>query len=172
VLDLDFGGPRGNTLLASCSSDLTIKLWDPANGYKNTRTLPGHDHIVSSVRFIPPGPSGIGNLLVSASKDNTLKIWDVTTGFCVKTIEGHTDWPRAVCPSTDGRYLLSTGSDKTARLWDISAREPECKVVLVGHENFNVHLPPLPYSARSFTDISFRHAAHSPLPLHIHSWPA
>lgn len=31
VLDVDFGGPRGATLLASCSSDLTIKLWDPTD---------------------------------------------------------------------------------------------------------------------------------------------
>ena len=49
VLDLDFGGPRGGTLLASCSSDLTIKLWDPSDEYKNIRTLPGHDHSVSAV---------------------------------------------------------------------------------------------------------------------------
>lgn len=139
VLDVDFGGggSRGATLLASCSSDMTIKLWDPADGYKNIRTLTGHDHIASSVRFVPPG--GGGNLLVSASKDTTLKLWDVATGYCVKTIAGHSDWPRAVCPSADGRYLLSTGSDKAARLWDIqSGREPECKVVMVGHENFNV----------------------------------
>ncbi len=53
VLDVDFGGPRGGTLLASCSSDLTIKLWDPSDEYKNIRTLPGHDHSISSIRFIP-----------------------------------------------------------------------------------------------------------------------
>ncbi|KAK0626290.1 nuclear distribution protein pac-1b [Immersiella caudata] len=141
VLDIDFGGPPGGTLLASCSSDLSIKLWDPSEEYKNIRTLPGHDHIVSSIRFVPSGAAGApssGNLLVSASKDNSLKIWDVTTGYCLKTITGHTDWPRAVCPSVDGRYLLSTGSDKSARLWDISSREPEQKLVLFGHENFNL----------------------------------
>jgi WD40 repeat protein len=50
-LDLDFGGSKGGILLASCSSDLTIKLWDPSNDYANIRTLPGHDHSVSAVRF-------------------------------------------------------------------------------------------------------------------------
>ncbi|KAL0476090.1 WD40-repeat-containing domain protein [Neurospora intermedia] len=152
VLDVDFGGPRGGTLLASCSSDLTIKLWDPSDEYKNIRTLPGHDHIVSSVRFIPSGAAGApasGNLLVSASKDNSLKIWDVTTGYCVKTILGHVDWPRAVCPSHDGRYLLSTGSDKSVRLWDLAGgRDAECRLVMFGHENYNLccaFAPPTAY---------------------------
>ncbi|CAJ2510583.1 Uu.00g062080.m01.CDS01 [Anthostomella pinea] len=138
VLDVDFGGPRGGTLLASCSSDLTIKLWDPSDEYKNIRTLPGHDHSVSAVRFIPSGAAGApssGNLLVSASRDKTLRIWDVSTGYCVKTIRGHADWVRGVCPSADGRYLLSAGNDQTARLWDMSLANPESKLTLIGHEH-------------------------------------
>ena len=136
VLDCDYGGPRGGTLLASCSSDLTIKLWDPSEEYKNIRTLPGHDHSVSAVRFIPSGAAGAptsGNLLVSASRDKTLRIWDVTTGYCVKTIRGHADWVRDVAPSFDGRWLLSTGNDQIARLWD--ATSGETKSTFVGHEH-------------------------------------
>lgn len=136
VLDVDFGGPRGGTLLASCSSDLTIKLWDPSDEYKNIRTLPGHDHSVSAIRFIPSGAAGSpssGNLLVSASRDKSLRIWDVSTGYCVKTIRGHADWVRDVSPSFDGRYLLSAGVDQTARIWDASSGEP--KATLLGHEN-------------------------------------
>ncbi|PHH63624.1 hypothetical protein CDD81_5605 [Ophiocordyceps australis] len=138
VLGLDYGGPRGAALLASCSSDLTIKLWDPADQYKNIRTLSGHDHSVSAVRFIPSGAGGSsssGNLLVSASGDKTLRIWDSTTGFCLKALKGHTGWVRDVCPSPDGHFLLSTGSDHTARLWDISIPNPENKTVMLGHEN-------------------------------------
>ncbi|KAL6717624.1 Lissencephaly-1 [Lecanora helva] len=136
VLDCDFGGPRGGTLLASCSSDLTIKLWDPADEYKNIRTLPGHDHSVSAVRFIPSGAAGApasGNLLVSASRDKSLRIWDVTTGYCVKTLRGHADWVRDVAPSFDGRWLLSAGNDQTARLWDASLGE--VKATFLGHEH-------------------------------------
>jgi platelet-activating factor acetylhydrolase IB subunit alpha len=136
VLDLDFGGPRGGTLLASCSSDLTIKLWDPSDEYKNTRTLPGHDHSISSIRFIPSGAAGAplsGNTLVSASRDKTLKIWDVTTGYCLKTLKGHTDWVRAVSPSIDGRWLLTAGNDQIPRLWD--ANTGEVKITFLGHEH-------------------------------------
>ena len=136
VLDVDYGGPRGGTLLASCSSDLTIKLWDPSDEYKNIRTLPGHDHSVSAVRFIPSGAAGSpssGNLLVSASRDQTLKIWDVSTGYCLKTFRGHGEWVRDVSPSFDGRWLLSVGRDQTGRLWDASSGE--AKMTFLGHDN-------------------------------------
>lgn len=136
MLDVDFGGPRGATLLASCSSDLTIKLWDPADEYKNIRTLPGHDHSVSAIRFVPSGAAGApnsGNLLVSASRDKTLRIWDVTTGYCVKTIKGHSDWVRDVQPSFDGRWLVSAGGDQTARLWDAASGEQ--KALFLGHDH-------------------------------------
>ncbi|KAK2757660.1 protein with putative role during mitosis [Arachnomyces sp. PD_36] len=136
VLDVDYGGPRGGTLLASCSSDLTIKLWDPSDEYKNIRTLPGHDHSVSAVRFIPSGAAGSpssGNLLVSASRDKTLRIWDVTTGYCVKTLQGHADWVRDVAASADGRFLFSAGNDQIPRLWDASSGE--AKATFLGHEH-------------------------------------
>ncbi|OHE91408.1 nuclear distribution protein pac-1a, partial [Colletotrichum orchidophilum] len=138
VTDVDFGGPRGAILLASCSNDLTIKLWDPSDDYKNIRTLPGHDHSVSAVRFISSGSAGnpgSGNLLVSASRDKTLRIWDVATGYCVKTLQGHTDWIRDVYPSPDGRFLLSAGDDRTGRVWDISTANLEAKVTLIHHEH-------------------------------------
>jgi platelet-activating factor acetylhydrolase IB subunit alpha len=149
VLDVDFGGPSGGTLLASCSSDLTIKLWDPSDEYKNIRTLPGHDHSVSAVRFVPSGAAGSpssGNLLVSASRDKSLRIWDVSTGYCVKTIRGHADWVRDVSPTFDGRFLLSAGNDQTARIWDASSGE--CKATLLGHEHVIeccVFAPPASY---------------------------
>ncbi|KAF7188898.1 Nuclear distribution protein PAC1 [Pseudocercospora fuligena] len=139
VLDVDFGGPRGNTLLASCSSDLTIKLWDPAEEYKNIRTLPGHDHSVSSVRFIPSGAAGAplsGNLLASASRDKTIRIWDVTTGYCLRTLRGHGDWVRSLAPTIDGRWLLSTSSDQTARMWDLSQPDSNAqKQTFIAHEH-------------------------------------
>ncbi|OJD13693.1 nuclear distribution protein PAC1 [Emergomyces pasteurianus Ep9510] len=137
VLDVDYGGPRGGTLLASCSSDLTIKLWDPSDEYKNIRTLPGHDHSISAVRFVPSGAAGSplsGNLLVSASRDKTLRIWDVTTGYCVKTLRGHLDWVRDVVASPDGRFLFSGGNDQIPRLWDASSGET--KSTFIGHEHF------------------------------------
>lgn len=61
----------------SCSSDLTIKLWDTSNEWKNVRTLHGHDHSISSARFMPND-----DFIVSASRDRTIRIWEVSSG-CV-----------------------------------------------------------------------------------------
>lgn len=138
VVDLDYGGPKGGVLLASCSSDMSIKLWDPSDDYKNVRTLVGHDHSVSAVRFIPSRATGAlhaGNLLVSVSRDKTIRIWDAITGYCVKVIQGHTEWVRDINPSFDGNVLLSASDDHTAHLWDISLPNPVSKLTLIGHEH-------------------------------------
>ncbi|UOH80908.1 nuclear distribution protein PAC1 [Cryptococcus neoformans] len=124
VVDVDFD-PRGSLMAlihqATCSSDLTVKLWDTANDYTNVKTLHGHDHSVSSVRFMPDGDS-----LVSASRDKTIRVWQVSSGYCTKTFSGHAEWVREVVPSEDGRWL-------TSRVWDFSTGET--KMELRGHEH-------------------------------------
>ncbi|KAK9236261.1 WD40-repeat-containing domain protein [Lipomyces kononenkoae] len=114
VLDLDFGGRPGEELLASSSADLTIKLWDANDEYKNVRTLKGHDHTVSCVKFHPDGER-----IVSASRDKTLRIWAVKTGYCLRSIVGHSDWIKEVVPTSDGELLLSVGADYMARITEV-----------------------------------------------------
>lgn len=130
VSGLDFGGRKGHTLLASCSSDLTVKIWDPSKDYSNIRTLSGHDHTVSAVRFL----TSTGNLLVSASRDGSVRIWDVSTGYCVKVIKPSDSWIRDVAPSFDGQWLVSGGRDQAVTVLEVSSAEP--KAALIGHENF------------------------------------
>lgn len=96
---MDYGDTPNGIFLASCSSDLTIKLWDLKSGYKNTRTLQGHDHIISAVRFIP-----LRDQLASASRDAQVKLWNTANRHCVKTIVAHTEWVRDIFPSADGDY--------------------------------------------------------------------
>ncbi len=81
-------------LLASASSDSTIKLWD-ANG-KLLQTLTGHSGIIYSVSFSPNG-----ELLASGSDDNTIKLWN-TNGKLLQTLTGHTGIIYGVSFSPDG----------------------------------------------------------------------
>lgn len=69
--------------MASCSTDLTIKLWELTQ-FTCIKTLNGHEHNVSSVEFL-----NSGDQLISASRDKTIKLWEVSTGYCIKTLEGH-----------------------------------------------------------------------------------
>ncbi|KAG8801925.1 protein with putative role during mitosis [Serendipita sp. 399] len=126
VSDVDFDS-KGNFLGVSCSLDLTIKLWDTNNDYKMIRNYYGHDHSVSTVRFIPGDDS-----IISASRDKTLRVWDVASGQCVKTIHGHSEWVRYVVPSDDGKLYASASDDHTARVWN--AQTAVTKAELRGHE--------------------------------------
>src|SRR5215213_5850746 len=65
--------PAGR-MLASGSSDKTVKLWDAASG-SFIRTLEGHQGVVNSVAFDPAG-----RILANGSGDSTVKLWDATSG--------------------------------------------------------------------------------------------
>ncbi|EWY97463.1 hypothetical protein FOYG_02302 [Fusarium oxysporum NRRL 32931] len=67
--------------LASCSGDMTVKVWDAATG-ACLQTLEGHDGRVFSVAF-----SADGQRLASGSSDETVRVWDAVTGVCVQTLE-------------------------------------------------------------------------------------
>src|SRR5262249_5537622 len=86
-------------VLASCSRDATVKLWDPATG-ELRRTLTGHTADVYDVRFSPKG-----DLLATAGKDRAIKLWDGRTARLVRTLEGHTDVVRSVAFSPDQKTL-------------------------------------------------------------------
>ena len=64
-----------STTPVSCSSDLTLKLWDVQNDYTASKTFHGHDHSISAVRFLPSDAQ-----FASASRDQTIKVWEVATG--------------------------------------------------------------------------------------------
>ena len=74
---------KDGKMLASCSADMSIKLWD-FNTFECVKTMHGHDHNVSSVSFLPTG-----DYIFSSSRDKTIKMWEVQTGFCVRTYTGH-----------------------------------------------------------------------------------
>jgi WD40 repeat protein/uncharacterized caspase-like protein len=71
---------RDGRLLASGSSDNTIRIWDLATK-REVRTLPGHTSNIESIDFSPDG-----RLLASASDDGGTFLWDANTGEHLLTL--------------------------------------------------------------------------------------
>ncbi|KAL1947046.1 hypothetical protein VTO73DRAFT_14007 [Trametes versicolor] len=126
VSDCDYDS-KGKYLV-SCSHDLFIKLWDVENEYKNVSTFRGHEHSISTVRFLPGD-----DRVVSASRDHSVRIWEVATTHCIKVIKPHEDWIRAAIPSPDGRFLVTSCMDHTARVIEIATGAT--KAEFRGHSN-------------------------------------
>jgi centriolar protein POC1 len=60
-----------NTLIASCSRDNTIRLWNN-NASARSTVLKGHSAPVKSIEF-----NADGRMLISASDDKLVKMWNV-----------------------------------------------------------------------------------------------
>jgi polyadenylation factor subunit 2 len=71
-------------LLASCSKDCLVKLWDPRAGGKAKASLHGHKNGIKQVRW-----NLNGNWVLTASRDQTVKVFDVRTLRDIVTWKGH-----------------------------------------------------------------------------------
>ena len=106
---------RGN-MIASASSDHSVRLWDPATGRAAWATR-AH---VTEVRAICRVLAAEGALLASAG-DSTVRLWRTDTGEEVNVLRGHTGAVASVCAvTTGGHRLLASGAyDREIRLWDL-----------------------------------------------------
>ncbi|GMM38479.1 Pac1 protein [Saccharomycopsis crataegensis] len=102
----------GSILVATCSSDLYIKIWDSTNNFELKRTLSGHTHTISSVKFKNNDPGQ----LFSSSRDGSVILWDVTNGWRLRSFVGHSDWVRSLDLTPTDEFLISCANDQSARL--------------------------------------------------------
>jgi len=92
-----------DTLLASASRDLTVRLWDSESGVLR-HVLSGHRGQVLSVAFHPQRPQ-----LISGGFDESVRLWDTETGQELATLQVLGSQVSALAYSPDGR-LLAVGS--------------------------------------------------------------
>ncbi|MGF2034252.1 MAG: eIF2A-related protein [Nostoc sp. CmiVER01] len=111
-------------LIASASTDETIKLWSSEGMLLGT--LKGHNNWVNSVSFSPDGRT-----LASASRDKTIKLWHLDDVLQRKPKADNNDWVTSISFSPDDRTLAAASRDKTIKLF---SRDGKLLHTLTGHE--------------------------------------
>src|SRR5438105_1975506 len=89
---------RDGKLIASSSTDNTIKIWDMASK-RELRTLTGHTSNIESLDFSPDG-----RLLASASDDGRTFLWDVSAGQHLLTLVSLDDGGEWIALTTEGLF--------------------------------------------------------------------
>jgi WD40 repeat protein len=116
-------GLQSTLLVASGSSDKTVRIWDARAKRAQIFLFKGHSDIVTSVKWTEGGRA-----VVSAGKDKTIKIWDTRAGRLRSTIEKHfsavsglqaiPDYAPGSSPNTAIQpSFLSAGRDAMLYLW-------------------------------------------------------
>jgi WD40 repeat protein len=111
--------------LASCSQDLTVRVWQidriPPSPRREggvmkvteCQVLRGHTDEVFTAAFHPDGTR-----LATGGRDRAIWLWDLERGEEVARLPGHTSYVYSLAFSPDGTTLVSGSGDSTVRLWD------------------------------------------------------
>ena len=108
--------PLGD-IIASSSTDQTVRLWTNAVGGKN-KILKCHPSPIRSVDF-----SSDGKLLMTGSNDKTIKIFELYPKHkFLSSYKGHSNWVRCVRFSPDNRLIGSCGDDNAVIIFDVEQK--------------------------------------------------
>lgn len=104
--------PNGTNLMATASSDSTVKIWDTGSG-KVRATLRGS----SGQPML--GVDFCSDLVIGCSSDKTCRVWKSKTERMVHQLAGHAS-KVTCCRFLPGAKEVLTGSaDRSFRVWDI-----------------------------------------------------
>jgi len=107
-----------STLLATGSSDSTVKVWDIIKQYY-THNFKGSQGVVSLVSF---HPNAEVLQLFSASDDCKIRVWDLKRSRCTAVLESHYSVITSLAFSHSGKSMISSSRDNVLNVWDLSSK--------------------------------------------------
>ena len=111
-------------VVASCSEDRSIKLWNlDDGGLLSTMNV---ESSVCGVAF-----SKDGTTVAAGCYNGKIHFMDAAAGQIKSSVTGHENRVSSVQFSPDGKRLVSGSYDKTVMVWDPSTGEQLCQ--LTGH---------------------------------------
>ncbi|VEU22043.1 DEKNAAC103034 [Brettanomyces naardenensis] len=103
-------------VLASCSNDLSVKIWNTQGEHLQTSTLGYHDDYVQSLGYT--GGGSHDHQLVSGGLDKTIKVWDLVKGRCLQSYEFQQEKGSVYSVDCYGNYIISGGPTNVISLFD------------------------------------------------------
>jgi WD40 repeat protein len=108
------------TLIATGSSDRSVKVWDLAGGFC-THSFKEHTDIVRSVQFYTPGQGlktdSAALKIISCGDDKVIRVFDLAKSKPEAALREHVSQPTAVAVSADGVLMASCGRDKVRTIY-------------------------------------------------------
>lgn len=111
ITSVDFNNGN-NYQVVTGGMDHTVRIWD-LRKKKAAYVLPGHNNVVSDVRY-----SKSGELLLTSSFDGTAKLWGTRDYRLLTTMTGHVGKVMSADISpADESHVITGGFDRTIKLW-------------------------------------------------------
>jgi len=108
-----------NRLLASASTDGTVRIWDMRTSEEMITPLLSGDGAVWSVAFYPNC-----NNVVSGTASGTVCVWSlVHAHIAAQRLRGHSGTVSSVSVSPNGYCVASASLESTVRLWDAETNQ-------------------------------------------------
>jgi WD40 repeat protein len=102
----------GDSLLASGSSDNSVRIWDLTTSISRWHWT-GHEFGVKGLKKIG------SDVLASGSDDSNIKLWNITSGSGIRTLSGHTNQIFFSVDLINSSTTLVSGSeDQKIKFWD------------------------------------------------------